>query len=95
MAAEAIGEVIPLMQLQDGQAPYKGVWCFEQTQQGQVEASHCTYGHGWGPNCMIESRQFAGREAARLFIGHLVVHGWGVIELEPEGESLLYPSATL
>jgi hypothetical protein len=94
MAAPDQAEVIPLIRLQDGQAPYKGVWSLEQTQWGHVEASHCTISHGRGPNCIIENRQFEGRDAARRFVVHLVVHGWGVLELQPEGESLIYPAAS-
>lgn len=91
MPAQSLVGVVPLVRLQDGQAPYKGVWSFEQTHQGHVEASHCTFSHGWGPNCVIERLQFEGREAAGRFVGHLMVHGWEIIELQPEGESLFYP----
>lgn len=89
VATAALAENIPLVQLQDGLAPYKGVWCFEQTEQGWVNASHCTMSQAQGPNCVIENRQFESKKAARLFIGHLVIHGWGVVDVQPAGETLL------
>lgn len=91
VASAALAQIIPLVRLQDGHAPYKGIWTFEQTQRGGVDATHCTYGHEQGPACVIENRHFEAREAASRFVGHLVVHGWGVLDLQPEGESLLYP----
>lgn len=94
MTSAALAHVIPLVRLQDGHAPYKGIWTFELTQLGRVEATHCTFGHEQGPACVIENRHFEAREAASRFVGHLVVHGWSVLELRPEGESLLYPHTT-
>lgn len=93
VATPALGESTPLVQLQDGLAPYKGVWCFEQTEQGRVNACHCTNSREQGPNCVIENKQFESRKAARRFIGHLVIHGWGVVELQPAGETLLFSSS--
>ncbi len=89
MAAPAFDEAIPLFWLQDGHAPYKGIWMFQQTLQGRVEATHCTFSHEHGPACVIENWQFELREAARQFIDHLLIHGWGILELQPAGESLL------
>ena len=94
LASAALAQVIPLLQLQDGHAPYKGIWTFEQIQLGRVEATHATYGHEGGPACVIETQHFEARETASRFVGHLVAHGWGVLDLQPEGECLVYPSTS-
>ncbi|MEB3199601.1 MAG: hypothetical protein VKK62_03605 [Synechococcaceae cyanobacterium] len=83
---------IPLLTLQDGHAPYKGVWSFSKTEQGNVEAMHSTFRCGDGPGCVIERWQFVAHEAATRFASHLLVHGWSVQRLHLEGEGLLYPS---
>ena len=89
MTAQRLTEEIPLFQLQDGRAPYKGIWSFTQSLAGVVEATHCTYFQDKGPACVIENRHFDASEDASRFVDHLVIHGWGIHELKPEGERLL------
>ena len=86
-----MAEPIPLLQLHDGRAPYKGVWSFEQTRQGGVQATHSTFARSQGPGCVIEHRSFDALEVATRFASHLLIHGWGVLDLRREGECLLYP----
>jgi hypothetical protein len=77
---------LPLMTLQDGRAPYKGVWRFVEAAPGSVQAIHDTFHPNGGPCCEIERWDFGGRESATHFARHLILHGWGLRDLHEEGE---------
>jgi len=77
---------VPLLTLQDGRAPYKGVWRFVEPAPGSVRVIHDTYHRAAGPCCETEGWDFGGRDAATRFARFLMLHGWGLRDLQEEGE---------
>ncbi|MFN5116785.1 MAG: hypothetical protein ACK5FE_01985 [Cyanobacteriota bacterium] len=77
---------LPLLTLKDDRAPYKGVWSFEEMMPGKIHAFHSTFKGDYEPGCVIEQRCFLVRDAATKFARHLIIHGWGVLDLPEEGE---------
>ena len=80
---------IPLLTLQDEQAPYRGHWHFQSCGVDRLEAVHTTDHPDHGPECVIETRRLDDRRHASLFARHLILHGWAVQQLHHRGESLL------
>lgn len=77
---------LPLMSLQDLDAPYKGVWQLLDGHHDGFEAVHCTYLRPDGLGCEIERRRFSARSGATDFAHHLITHGWCIREIQHKAE---------
>ncbi|MBM5800879.1 MAG: hypothetical protein FJ077_08605 [Cyanobacteria bacterium K_DeepCast_35m_m2_023] len=77
------------IEFQDSQAPYKGVWVFEDQGRAGLFAYHATFYHDQRTGCVIEQRAFDSSSQARRFARHLLLHGWSFGSVSSETSTAL------